>query len=192
MFGPRFDEALLWAHTLHRAQRRKGSETPYIAHLLGVSSLVIEHGGDEDEAIAALLHDAIEDQGVTEALIAERMGAGVATIVAGCTDADVIPKPPWEDRKRAYLAHLVDAAPSVLLVSSADKLYNARTILSDHRQVGDEVFRRFTAPKERTLWYYRGLVTAYRAAANFTVRPGTPRLVAELDDVVAALEATRS
>jgi len=191
MLTKRFDQALEYAHELHRAQARKGGGTPYIAHLLGVASLVIEHGGDEDEAIGALLHDAVEDQGgrPTGDEIRRRFGDRVAEIVWGCTDAEVIPKPAWETRKRQYLEHLQQAGGSVLLVSAADKLYNARTILSDFRLVGDAVYARFTASKDRTLWYYRGLVTAYRGASNFRERPGTARLVDDLDDVVTRLEA---
>lgn len=194
MLTQRFDDALAYAHHLHRRQLRKGAAAvPYIAHLLGVSSLVLEHGGDEDEAIGGLLHDAVEDQGGRETgeEIARRFGPKVADIVWGCTDAEVIPKPPWEERKQRYLDHLGQASGSVLLVSAADKLYNARTILSDYLDVGDAVFDRFTATKERTLWYYRGLVSAYSGSPNFTARPGTPRLVRDLDAVVAALEATR-
>jgi len=190
MLTERFDRALTYAHELHRAQTRKGGETPYIAHLLGVASLVLEHGGDEEEAIGALLHDAVEDQGgrPTGDEIRRRFGDRVAEIVWGCTDAEVIPKPDWEIRKRRYLEHLQHAAGSVLLVSAADKLYNARTILSDFRLVGDAVYARFTASKDRMLWYYRGLVTAYRGASAFRERPGTARLVDDLEDVVIRLE----
>lgn len=194
MLTQRFDDALAYAHALHRLQTRKGQNaTPYIAHLLGVSSLVLEHGGDEDEAIGGLLHDAVEDQGGRETgeEIARRFGAKVADIVWGCTDAEVVPKPAWEERKQRYLNHLGRASGSVLLVSSADKLYNARTILSDYREVGDAVFARFTASKDRTLWYYRGLVSAYTSSSNLTARPGTVRLVRDLDAVVSDLEATR-
>ncbi len=192
MLSERFDAALKLAHDLHRTQVRKGGGTPYIAHLLGVASLVLEYGGTEDEAIAGLLHDAIEDQGgaPTGDAIRAQFGDTVANIVWGCTDAEVIPKPPWEARKQAYLAHLGEADGAVLLVSAADKLYNAMTILSDRRQVGDAVFDRFTASKDRTLWYYRGLISAYRSAQNFGTRPGIERLVDSLHIVVSALEAT--
>ena len=122
---------------IHADQVRKGSEAPYISHLLGVASLVLEHGGDEDQAIAGLLHDAIEDQGVEqEPVIAARYGERVAAIVRGCTDADTLPKPPWRERKEAYIGHLEHAGADIWLVSCADKLYNARAICTDLRQIG--------------------------------------------------------
>ncbi len=137
--GGRFRQALAYSDELHQAQRRKGSGAPYIAHLLGVAAIVLEHGGTEDEAIAALLHDAVEDQGgpPTLAAIQQRFGRRVAAIVAGCTDADTVPKPPWQERKEAYLAHLATADAGVCLVSAADKLYNLRTIVADYRAIGE-------------------------------------------------------
>lgn len=132
MLTNRFDRALAFAAVLHREQLRKGTEIPYVAHLLGVASIALEHGADEDEAIAALLHDSIEDQSRGDAAslrsgIREEFGERVLTIVEGCTDADVIPKPPWRERKADYLAHLAQAPRSVLLVSASDKLHNARS-----------------------------------------------------------------
>lgn len=181
--GERFHQALLFAAQTHRTQRRKGSGTPYVAHLLGVCSLVIEDGGDEDEAIAALLHDAVEDQGGEPMLaqIRERFGERVADIVLACSDTTVEPKPPWQERKEAYLTHLVDAPPSVLRVSLADKLYNARAILGDYLEIGDEVWKRFRAGRDSQLWYYRALADAFSAAA-----PG--RLARELTETVDELE----
>src|SRR5437588_8327976 len=131
LLSTRFEEALVFATQLHREQTRKGTRIPYIAHLLGVTSIVLEHGGNEDEAIAALLHDAIEDQGgaSTREEIRRQFGDRVVEIVDGCTDTDVMPKPPWRARKEAYLAHIIEATPSVRLVSAADKLHNARAIL---------------------------------------------------------------
>src|SRR5580704_12529855 len=125
--GKRFDRALLYATDAHAAQSRKGTSRPYIAHLLGVAAIVLTHGGDEDEAIAALLHDAVEDQGGKPRLrdIRRKFGARVAGIVEGCTDADTEPKPPWLERKKKYLEHLRHADASVRLVSAADKVYNA-------------------------------------------------------------------
>ncbi len=181
----RFERALTFAAQLHADQVRKGTDIPYLAHLLGVASLVLEYGGGEDEAIAALLHDAVEDQGgpATRARIQALFGRTVAAIVDGCTDTDETPKPPWRARKEAYLAHLPTAAPAVLLVSAADKLYNATSILRAYRDVGADVWSRFSAGRGEQLWYYRALVTAFRTA-------GAPApLVDELDLVVAELEA---
>ncbi len=159
----RLAEAVTLALDIHAAQVRKGAETPYIGHLLGVASLVLEHGGDEEQAIGGMLHDAIEDCGVEqEAVIATRFGARVAAIVRGCTDADTIPKPPWQARKEAYIAHLEQASPDILLVSCADKLYNARAILTDLRTHGLAVFDRFTAGQDGTLWYYGALSDQFR------------------------------
>ncbi len=165
ILSERFKSALCYATDLHSNQSRKGSGIPYVAHLLGVASLVLEYGGTEDEAIAALLHDAVEDQGgqKTRDMIAEKYGETVAQIVDGCTDSDTIPKPPWLERKEAYIAHLQSASPSVLLVSSCDKLYNARTILADYRRMGDQIWERFKGgKKEGSLWYYQALVMQYK------------------------------
>ena len=179
----RFEAALPFAAGLHRDQVRKGTNTPYVSHLLGVAAIVLEHGGNEDEAIAALLHDAVEDQGGASTLraIHDRFGGAVAAIVAGCTDTDLVPKPPWRPRKEAYVTHVASASPSVRLVSAADKLHNARTILADYRRHGDAVWERFSGGKEGSLWYYRALVDAFRAHGR------TP-LLDELDGVVSEIE----
>jgi (p)ppGpp synthase/HD superfamily hydrolase len=183
MLSARFEEALVFATQLHAKQTRKGTSIPYIAHLLAVTSIVLEHGANEDEAIAALLHDAIEDQGgaATREDIRRRFGDTVVAIVDGCTDAEVMPKPPWRARKEAYIAHVREAPASVRLVSAADKLHNARTILADYRQLGDSLWQRFNGGKEGTLWYYRSMVNAFRAA-------GTTPLVEELGRVVSEIE----
>ncbi len=159
----RYGEALQWAFVLHRAQERKGSGVPYLAHLMGVSSLAMEHGADEDEAIAALLHDAAEDQGGRETLtrVEERFGSKVASIVAGCSDWVDPPKASWRKRKERYLEHLRVAPPSVQLVSACDKLYNARAIMADYRKVGEALWGRFTGGREGILWYYRALASAF-------------------------------
>lgn len=161
--SPRFDQALEYAAALHRDQLRKGSDTPYIAHLLAVTALVLEDGGDEDQAIAALLHDAPEDQGGMATLdeIRRRFGEHVAEIVDHCTDTYLTPKPPWRDRKEQYLAHLHTAPPEALRVSLADKLHNARSILFDLRRSGSSVWERFKGGKEGTLWYYRSLADVF-------------------------------
>lgn len=159
----RFQEAFSFAFHLHQNQYRKGVRIPYMAHLLTVTALVIEHGGNEDQAIAALLHDAVEDQGglPTLELIKRKFGDHVAEIVEGCTDAYTQPKPPWKGRKSAYLAKLSTAEESILLVSLADKVHNARSILIDLNQEGSSVWDKFTGEKEGTLWYYQSLVEIF-------------------------------
>lgn len=179
----RFAEALTLAHELHAGQTRKGTAIPYVSHVLAVAGIVLEYGGDEDEAIAALLHDAVEDCGGAPVLadISSRFGARVADIVAACSDTDQTPKPPWQARKEAYLDHLRGAPVSVRLVSAADKLHNARAILVDYRQIGESLWDRFNATKAQTLWYYRALVDA------FATHGSTP-LVSELGLVVTEIE----
>jgi (p)ppGpp synthase/HD superfamily hydrolase len=187
VLSDRFDQALLFAAELHREQKRKGTDTPYVAHLLAVASLVLENGGDEDEAIAALLHDAIEDQGgdPTRQEIRRRFGDTVTAIVDGCTDSDTTPKPPWRARKEAYLAHLThSSSPSVRLVSSADKLHNVRSLVVDYRLFGEAIWSRFAGGKEGTLWYYRALLDAFRAAGGTPLLAELERVVQELDQVV--------
>ena len=158
----RLSEAATLAFRIHADQRRKGTDIPYLSHLLGVASLVLEHGGDEDQGCAALLHDAIEDGGAEwEPIIADRFGPRVASIVRGCTDADEQPKPPWRARKQAYLNHLEMAGEEILLVSAADKLHNARAIVSDLRTHGSAVFDRFNAGRDGTLWYYHALAVIF-------------------------------
>ncbi|WP_295384083.1 HD domain-containing protein [uncultured Thiodictyon sp.] len=193
LLSERFFDALGYAARLHNRQVRKGGGTPYVSHLMAVASLVLEHGGSEDEAIAALLHDAIEDQaehrGGAAALRAEieqRYGARVLGIVNACTDAEVVPKPPWRARKEQYLRHLgATPDPAYHRVSIADKLHNARAILLDYRVDGDALWQRFTLsdPAEH-LWYYRGLVEVFRSAGQ-----APPSLVNELDRVVTELES---
>jgi GTP pyrophosphokinase len=187
--SPKFTEALLYAGELHGRQRRKGSGIPFMAHLLGVASIVLEDGGDEEEGIAALLHDAVEDhprEGKTEKEIMERFGPRVHRVVLGCTDTDPAGgrKGSWESRKKKFIDHLRNEAdPDVLLVAAADKLYNARSIINDMRLVGDEVWSRFSVPKEKTLWYYREVTRALKD--QLPRSPG--RLVRELEGIVWAL-----
>ena len=186
ILSERFDVALVFACQWHRKQMRKGKEVPYISHLLGVAAIVLEFDGNEDQAIAALLHDAIEDQGGIETgrAIRAKFGDRVADIVEGCTDSFSEPRPPWRERKEYYLAHLKDVGPATLLVSAADKLYNVSTILKDYHTQQDRVWDWFTAGKHEVLWYYRSLVEAFRA------HPEHPELlVNELDRVVTDLES---
>jgi (p)ppGpp synthase/HD superfamily hydrolase len=157
--GPRFLRAFLFAAKEHAGQTRKASTIPYIAHLMGVASLTLEAGGDEDQAIAALLHDVVEDCGGAPMLkeVRRRFGEQVARIVDGCTDADTYPKPPWRERKENYVRHLKTADAATRLVSAADKLNNIRSILTDYREIGESVWARFRGGREGTLWYYRAL-----------------------------------
>src|SRR5579872_38238 len=157
--GPRFEKALLFAKRKHDGQTRKSTTVPYIAHLLGVASLVLEAGGDEDLTIAALLHDVVEDCGGAPMLneVRRRFGSRVAKIVDGCTDAYSIPKPPWLERKVSYINRLKKEDAETRLVSAADKLNNVRSILSDYRAIGESVWSRFSGGREGTLWYYRTL-----------------------------------
>jgi (p)ppGpp synthase/HD superfamily hydrolase len=172
VISDRFERAVTRAVALHRGQGRKGSGVPYAGHLLSVAGYVLEDGGSEDEAIAALLHDAIEDQnydGLTDELRTE-FGESVVEIVVGCSQ-EISEGPDrvaenagsWKRRKRNYLKHLDDASPSILRVSLADKLHNIRSILRDHRELGDGLWKRFNAGPEATLWYYSELNQRYQA-----------------------------
>lgn len=188
-FHTDFESALSFATKLHAKQVRKGTEIPYISHLIGVASLVLEHGGGRDEAVAALLHDSIEDQGNNHPggadglrrEIREQFGPAVLEIVEACTDADVVPKPPWRERKEAYIAHLEVVSSSARLVSCADKLHNARAIVSDLRVVGAALWGRFKGGKDGTLWYYRALAAAF-------LRLGPEQLAGELERTVRDMQ----
>lgn len=190
MLTDRFTRALALATQLHAGQTRKGTQIPYVGHLLGVTSIALHFGADEDEAIAALLHDAVEDAptavgpAAVRARIRDDFGTRVLDIVEGCTDTDLPQKPAWLPRKLAYVAHLPEASPSVVLVSASDKVHNAGAILSDFHFIGHDVWRRFNADAGMpgVIGYYRGLVGAYRVTTHH------PRLVDELDRVVSALE----
>lgn len=187
MFTTKFEEAMVYANQIHAGQRRRKTNMPYIAHLLGVASIVLEHGGDENEAIAALLHDAVEDAGGIKRLaeIREKFGATVADIVEGCTDSLEYPRPPWRTRKEIYLMHLPKASPSIQLVSAADKLHNARALLRTCYLLGPSVWERYNGGKDGTLWYFRSLVVAFQAV-------GPSALIKELDRTVAEIEALAS
>jgi len=180
----RFVEAMSYAAEKHGTQTRKGSDIPYLGHLLSVAGYVIEADGTETEAIAALLHDAAEDQGGQDTLdeIRRKFGAEVARIVEECSDTVVTPKPPWRKRKEQYIRHLRKASDSALLVSLADKLHNAHAILRDFRAHGDELWQRFTTddPQDH-LWYYHSLLEVYRKRIRNW-------MVDELTDVVNELE----
>jgi GTP pyrophosphokinase len=182
-FSDRFSQALVYAAELHADQKRKVSGAPYVAHLLRVAGIAIDYGADEDEAIAALLHDAVEDQGgdSTRQEIRRRFGDRVVEIIDGCTDTDQIPKPPWRRRKEAHLARLRHASPSVRLVTASDKLDNARSVSSSYRRLGDSLWERFSGGRDGVLWYYRSVTEILKA------RDAGP-IVEELDRVVSEIE----
>jgi len=182
--GPRFLRAFQFAALKHAKQTRKASAIPYIAHLMGVASLVLEAGGDEDLAIAALLHDVVEDCGGAPMLkeVHRRFGKRVANVVEGCTDSIDHPDAPWRRRKDEYLAHLKTAGPDTRLVSAADKLNNVRSILSDYRAIGESVWSRFNGGRDGTLWYYRTLREEF-------LRHQPNRITRDLELAVNELEA---
>src|SRR5580765_833679 len=181
--GPRFTKAFRFAYQKHKGQARKASRIPYITHLMGVASLVLEAGGDEDLAIAALLHDVVEDCGGRPMLnqVRRLFGKRVADIVDGCTDAYTIPKPPWRERKESYIRRLKKESADTRLVSAADKLNNIRSILSDYRAVGESVWSRFNGGRDGTIWYYRTLRDEF-------LRKGKNRITVDLDLAVKELE----
>src|SRR3954467_8006210 len=180
----KFEEALIYATHAHGDQMRKKTGIPFVAHILGVTAIALEYGANEIGAIGALLHDSVEDCGGIERLrdIREKFGDDVARIVDGCTDTYKMPKPAWLERKRSYIEHLKDSDPSTRLVSASDKLHNTRAILAELRRRGVEVFDRFAAKKDGTVWYYRTLVTAFRQHADYSY------LIDELERVVSNIE----
>jgi GTP pyrophosphokinase len=179
----RFDEAFAYAHAVHAAHARKVTGTPYIGHLMGVSSIVIDDGGSEDEAIAALLHAAAEDFGGRDRLedIRARFGDAVAKIVEDCTDSWTTPKAPWAQRKQQYVEHARTLATPSLRVSSADKVHNGYAILRGLRTMGEQVWERFNAGPDDILAYYQALIRSYRQA-------GGGNLVDELERIVRGIE----
>ncbi|MBD2436233.1 HD domain-containing protein [Nostoc sp. FACHB-110] len=181
----RFESALVFATQLHAQQIRKISGVPYISHLLSVAALVIEDGGSEDEAIAALLHDAIEDQGgaSTAQIIRQKFGDKVADIVESCTESDAVPKPPWEECKQQYLQKISQGSPEVLRVVLADKVHNARSNLTEFYLYGDKAWT--LAQRQRTLWFYHSVI---EIAQKFVDSP----LLAEFKRIVQQLEALDS
>lgn len=180
----KYSEAMEYARCHHAQDVRKGTAIPYLAHALAVSAIVVEHGGNEVEAIAALLHDVVEDGGGQLALseIAERFGSDVAAIVEGCSDTTAEVKEDWQLRKTRYLEHLATAAEPILLVSAADKLHNARAILEDLREHGAALWERFNRGPRDQLWYYGSLAEVF-------LRKSPGRLAAELDRTVRAIRS---
>ncbi len=186
-----WQQAFTYASNLHADQQRKGKDVPYISHLMGVAAIVLEQGGTENQAIGALLHDAVEDQDVTVEEIREQFGDEVAEIVEGCTDAETKPKPPWRERKEKYIAHLSEAGRSVWLVAAADKVYNARTILADYRTEGESLWQRFTGRKDGTLWYYKTLAHTFREIDPSPLADELGRVVSELERLVREANAAQ-
>ncbi len=179
----RFSTALAYANDLHRYQRRKGSSVPYVSHLLSVTALVMEAGGSEDECIAALLHDAVEDQGgeSTADEIRLRFGGEVARIVGACSE-DKSAGRTWIERKRSAVSKVAGTDASVRLVLTADKLHNIRSVIAEHAKIGEVIWWRFGGGREGTLWYYRAMAEAIGEA-------GGSELVRELRAAVEKLEA---
>jgi (p)ppGpp synthase/HD superfamily hydrolase len=178
-----FEKALTYATRIHGGRLRKKTRIPYIAHILGVSAIAMEYGANETEAIAALLHDAVEDCGGAKRLrdIERKFGKKVARIVEGCTDTDQTPKPPWLERKKTYVAHVRHAPMPTKLVSASDKLHNVRAILTDYRKERERLWSRFNGGKTGALWYYRALVNAF---SGKRIQP----LVQELNRTLTQLE----
>jgi (p)ppGpp synthase/HD superfamily hydrolase len=191
-----FVAALVDAERYHHFQVRKSTNIPYFSHLMVVSGLVLDAGGSETEAIAALLHDAPEDCGGAPVLaeIEAKFGSEVGAIVAGCSDAFPLvgeEKPPFLARKEAYIAHLRGASASTMLVSAADKLHNLRSIQADFDVVGDAIFDRFSAPvpkRQNVLWYYRSLYDVYTAEKS-PVDARRDRLTVPLGRLLSAFAA---
>ncbi len=183
MYGPRFESALAFATSAHFGQRRKGSGAPYITHPMAVASIAAQYGADEDQAIAALLHDVMEDCGVTRETIASRYGDRVATIVVACTDTVEDPKPPWRPRKEEHIRRARTESDETKLVMAADKLHNALSILRDRRKasVGDTVWNRFSADRPDVLWYYRTMTEALRNGWDHELGAELAHTVALLD-----------
>ncbi len=192
----RFNEAMQFALAVHSGQLRKGTDVPYASHLLAVASIVLEYGGDEDLAIAALLHDSIEDRGIDEGEIRRRFGDDVAGIVTGCSDSfvkDPTKKLPWATRKKGYLRHLETASDSVLLVSMADKLHNIRSILKDFREIGDAIWGRFNASKGETLWFYSSMLEIFQKRGRHKELLGEfSRTVANLQTLAEARQSNNT
>lgn len=184
-YDARLDDALAFVAERFRQKSRKCSPIPYLSHLLAVTALVMEHGGEADEMIAAALHDYLEDiPGASFGELEQRFGANVARLVDALSDSKDATqhKAPWQERKRGYLAHLRNAGHDVKLVSACDKLHNARSIVADQRRAGDEAFCRFNASKDETLWYYREVISALRDGWDHEV-------VGELESAVSEMHS---
>lgn len=187
MYSHRFDQAVALAIEAFRHKGRKATAVPYITHLLAVCALVGEHGGDEDQMIAAVLHDYVEDipEGTIDGL-RKRFGDDVAIMVAALSDCEGEPKPPWRVRKESYIASLGAKSTRIKLISAADKLHNCRSIVRDHGVQGDTVFDRFKPTKFETVWYYRACVDALRVDWSHLLLDELDVAVVQLERIVAA------
>jgi (p)ppGpp synthase/HD superfamily hydrolase len=187
MLTDRFSDALVYATVLHRTQTRKATFVPYVSHLLSVTALVLEHGGDEDQAIAGLLHDGPEDQGGEDTLaeITERFGERVGTLVSQCSEPLEFAGHPWRERKMRYLAHLKTIDADAVLVTCADKLHNVRSIVSELRDTGLEVFDRFNGGLEGSLWYYAALADAFEEIGPASISRDLREVVDRMIDLAA-------
>lgn len=183
-----FAEALQYAWQLHRRQKRKMADTPFFAHLMSVGGLVLDYGGGQAEAIAALLHDAVEDQGGLETLeeIRRRFGDRVAAIVEGCTDSFQQPKPPWRERKERFLARLAEASDSVRLVCAADKIHNLRSLVRAYQKHGEAIWSAFRGGREGTLWYYRAVLEVLQKGRPLSIVQEFAEAAAQLERLVSA------
>ena len=190
LWPDRMELALVTAHRVHSDQRRKGTGVPYLTHLMAVSALVGEYGGDEDQMVAALLHDSLEDRSdrISRDQLVELFGWRVAHIVVGCSDCLARPKPPWEARKRAYLQRLGSDDPSVKLVVTADKVHNTRALVRDYLLIGEPMWLRFNADKHQQCWYLRSCVQTIGKGWSHPILRDFETLVSELEQLVAASE----
>ena len=188
LLSSRVARAFAFALRAHGTQTRKGTTIPYISHVMAVASIVLDYGGSEHQVVGALLHDTVEDCGVTYAQLRRQFGARVARIVKDCTDAETFPKPPWKARKQRYIDHLRGGHnSSSLLVSAADKLHNARAIVHDVKHHGPGVWKRFHAAPHEILWYYQSLCAIFRRRAG-EVSPAFHLLVQELAETVKEMK----
>ena len=191
MKSERFQQAFIYAYDLHADQKRKGKDVPYISHLMGVADLVLEYGGTENQGIAALLHDAVEDQGGRPTLdeIRKRFGDEVAQIVDGCTEER--DEPDWRKRKERHIAHIGKVEPSVRLVAAADKLHNVRAMVADYRTQGENLWKRFNKGKEDQVWYYRTVAATLREIDPSALADELGRVVSELEQLVREADSAR-
>jgi (p)ppGpp synthase/HD superfamily hydrolase len=181
------DKAFAYARKIHNNQKRNRTTIPYLSHLMSVSALVMEHGGNEEQAIAALLHDTLEDGGDADKIskeIQHMFGDKVLSMVRELSDTEEQPKPPWKERKETYIAHIEEISDDALVVSMCDKLHNLKTIVWDFHVIGDEIFERFKGKKEGTIWYYTTLTEKYKKILETRPNVQLSRIVFELEGLL--------